>query len=144
MNHSPIVMRRTLKAATPARVFEALIKPDLIQRWMCPEVLTVASIENDPVVGGTFRLVMLEADGRTYPATGTYREIDPPRRLAFSWTWENEAMAGIETEIAIELTPEGENTLFVMTHSGLPSEAERQSHQGGWTSAINQLERMFQ
>jgi uncharacterized protein YndB with AHSA1/START domain len=143
MNHSPIVMRRTLKA-TPARVFEALIKPDLIQRWMCPEVLTVASIENDPVVGGTFRLVMLEADGRTYPATGTYREIDPPRRLAFSWTWENEAMAGIETEIAIELTPEGENTLFVMTHSGLPSEAERQSHQGGWTSAINQLERMFQ
>ena len=143
MNHSPIVMRRTLKA-TPARVFEALIKPDLIQRWMCPEVLTVASIENDPVVGGTFRLVMPEADGRTYPATGTYREIDPPRRLAFSWTWENEAMAGIETEIAIELTPEGENTLFVMTHSGLPSEAERQSHQGGWTSAINQLERMFQ
>ena len=142
MSHPPIVMRRTLKAP-PSRVFEALIKPDLIQRWMCPETLTVASIENDPVVGGTFRLVMREADGRTYPAFGTYREIDPPRRLAFSWTWESDMMAGIETEITIELTAQAGDTLFVMTHHGLPSEQERQSHQGGWTSAINQLERMF-
>ena len=143
MNQPPIVMRRLLKAS-PERVFEALVEPDLIRRWMCPEVLTVGSIENDPVVGGSFRLVMQEADGRTYPAYGTYREIDPPRRLAFSWTWENaHTMTGIETEILIELTPEGSNTLFVMTHSNLPSEAERQSHHGGWTSAINQLERMF-
>lgn len=143
MTHPPIVMRRVMKAP-PAKVFDALVNPDLIRRWMCPEVLTVQSIENDPVVGGGFRLVMLEADGRTYPAQGVYREIDPPRRLAFSWTWETDTMAGIETEITIELTPQGEHTLFVMTHAGLPSEAERRSHEGGWTSAINQLERMFQ
>ena len=142
MNHPPIVMRRVLKAS-PERVFEALLEPDLIRRWMCPEVLTVASIENDPVVGGNFRLVMLEADGRTYPAGGIYREIDPPHRLAFSWTWETGVMAGIETEISIELTAQGGETLFVMTHSNLPSEAEREGHHGGWTSAINQLERMF-
>lgn len=144
MTHPPIVMRRVLKAS-PEKVFDALVNPDMIRRWMCPEVLTVASIENDPTVGGSFRLVMQEADGRTYPALGVYREIDPPRKLAFSWTWENShTMAGIETEITIELMPEGEHTLFVMTHAGLPSEAERISHQGGWTSAINQLERMFQ
>lgn len=143
MSHPPIVMRRTIKAP-PEKVFEAIVDPHLIRRWMCPEALTVASIDNDPVVGGSFRLVMREADGRVYPAHGIYREIDPPRRLAFSWTWENDMITGIETEILIELTPEGGNTLFVMTHSGLPSEAERQSHQGGWISAINQLERMFQ
>jgi glutathione S-transferase len=142
MTHPPIVMRRVMKAS-PDKVFDALVNPDLIRRWMCPESLTVASIENDPVPGGEFRLVMLEADGRTYPARGTYRAIDPPRKLAFSWTWETEAMAGIETEITIELTPAGNDTLFVMTHAGLPSEDERRSHQGGWTSAINQLERMF-
>jgi glutathione S-transferase len=143
MTHLPIVMRRVMKAS-PEKVFDALVNPDLIRRWMCPEVLTVASIENDPVAGGGFRLVMLEADGRTYPARGIYREIDPPRKLAFSWMWEAGALTGIETEITIELAPEGEHTLFVMTHAGLPSEAERVSHQGGWTSAINQLERMFQ
>ena len=143
MNHPPIVMRRVMKAP-PDKVFDALVNPDLIRRWMCPETLTVASIENDPVVDGSFRLVMQEADGRAHPARGVYREIDPPRRLAFSWTWETDTMAGIETEIAIDLTPQGENTLFVMTHMGLPSEAERKSHEGGWTSAINQLERMFQ
>ena len=52
-------------------------------------------------------------------------------------------MAGIETEITIELTAQAGDTLFVMTHHGLPSEQERQSHQGGWTSAINQLEHLF-
>lgn len=143
MTHPPIVMRRVMKAP-PEKVFDALVNPDLIRRWMCPETLTVASIENDPVVGGSFRLVMAHADGRTHPARGTYREIDSPRRLAFSWTWETEAMAGIETEISIELAPQGDHTLFVMTHAGLPSEEERRSHEGGWTSAINQLERMFQ
>ena len=143
MSHPPIVMRRLLKAS-PERVFKALVEPDFIRLWMCPEILTVASIENDPVVGGSFRLVMQEADGRTYPAYGVYREIDPPHRLAFSWTWENaHTMKGIETEIAIDLTPQGDATLFVMTHSNLPSEEERQSHFGGWTSAINQLEHMF-
>jgi uncharacterized protein YndB with AHSA1/START domain len=142
MTLPPIVMRRVMKAP-PEKVFEALIKPDLIRRWMCPETLTVASIENDPVVRGRYRLVMQHADGRTHPAHGVYREIDPPRRLAFSWTWETETMAGIETEITIDLTAEGEHTLFVMTHAGLPSEEERRSHEGGWTSAINQLERMF-
>jgi uncharacterized protein YndB with AHSA1/START domain len=143
MTHPPIVMRRVMKAPAE-KVFDALINPDLIRRWMCPEVLTVASIENDPVVGGAFRLVMQEADGRTYPARGIYREIEPPRRIAFSWMWETEALAGIETEITIELTPQGSDTLFVMTHAGLPSEDERRGHEGGWTSAINQLERMFQ
>lgn len=143
MTQPPIVMRRVIKAPRE-KVFDALVNPDLIRRWMCPETLTVASIDNDPVVGGGFRLVMQHEDGRRHPARGTYREIDPPVRLAFSWMWETEEMAGIETEITIELTSQGEDTLFVMTHAGLPSEYERQSHQGGWTSAINQLERLFQ
>jgi glutathione S-transferase len=141
-SHPPIVMRRVLKAP-PARVFDALINPDLIRRWMCPESLTVVAVENDPVVGGRFRIEMHEPDGRIYPAHGTYREIRPPQRLAFSWIWETGVTSGVETEITIELTAQGNDTLFVMTHRGLPSEEERQSHDGGWTSAINQLERMF-
>jgi uncharacterized protein YndB with AHSA1/START domain len=136
-------MTRLLRAP-PATVFEALIRPELLQRWMCPEAFTVAHVETDPRVGGRFRVEMRQADGRIFPATGTYTELRAPSLLGFTWRWEHEhTMAGVETSIRIELSAQGEHTFLVMTHSGLPTEGERSSHHDGWSSALNQLERLF-
>ena len=44
----------------------------------------------------------------------------------------------------IELSAQGEHTFLLMTPFGLPTEDGRTSHQSGWTSALNQLERLFE
>jgi glutathione S-transferase len=145
--HEPdtaIRMSRVLRAP-PATVFEALTRPELLQRWMCPESFTVAHVEADARVGGRFRIEMRQSDGRIFPATGTYTELRAPKLLAFTWAWEPEhTLAGVETHIRIELSAQGDHTFLVMRHSGLPTDAERSSHHDGWTSALNQLERLFE
>jgi len=62
------------------------------------------------------------ADGGIFPATGTYTEVHTPKVLAFTWTWETgHPMAGVETNIRIELSAQGKDTFELMTHFGLPS-----------------------
>jgi uncharacterized protein YndB with AHSA1/START domain len=137
-----IRMSRLLRAP-PATVFQALVRPELMQRWMCPEHLSVAVIEADPRPGGAFRIEMRRPDGEVYRASGGYTEVRAPELLAFSWTWEpSHPLAGVHTRIRIELSPRGEHTFLVMTHFGLPTESQRTGHHQGWSSALNQLERL--
>ncbi|MGH8700920.1 MAG: hypothetical protein ACREVR_07055 [Burkholderiales bacterium] len=43
-------------------------------------------------------------------------------QLPFTWTWETgHPMAGVETNIRIELSAQGEDTFLLMTHFGLTS-----------------------
>jgi glutathione S-transferase len=127
--------------APPRLVFAAVTEARLIRRWMCPESFEVAEAEADPRVGGRFRVAMRAPDGTVYRVAGEYLEVRPPEAVAFSWTWEPEhTMSGVETRIRVELSEHAEGTLFRMTHSGLPSEAERESHRAGWTGALKHLE----
>lgn len=138
-----IHMRRVLRAP-PATVFEALVRPELMRRWMCPEFVTLAHVEADARPGGRFRIEMRKPDGVIYPAAGTYLEVRAPEFLAFSWQWDApHPMAGVATEIRITLTPQGEHTHLLMSHYGLPTDEERSGHHTGWSSALNQLERLY-
>jgi uncharacterized protein YndB with AHSA1/START domain len=73
-----------------------------------------------------------------YGGGGRYTEIDPPTRLAFTWLWD-----GTSTRQLIELDFEeqGGATIVRFTHSGLWDEAAVRSHEGGWASAFDNLER---
>ena len=53
-------------------------------------------------------------------------------------------MAGIATEVRIELDEREGGTRLVMTHSGLPDVTERDSHRAGWTGALAKLTDLMQ
>lgn len=85
-----LVVTRTVDA--PARlVFEAFTKPELFRRWWVPRSygMNLASCELDVRVGGQYRLAFLH-EGSTMEFFGTYLEVDPPTRLA----WSNEEEGG--------------------------------------------------
>ena len=58
----PLVVRRVLRVPR-ARVFAAWLDPALMTRWMCPGDTSHATVELDPRVGGTFRIVMHHGRG---------------------------------------------------------------------------------
>ena len=62
-------------AAPRETVFEFLVDPDKMLRWMG----TQADIE--PEAGGKF---WLNVNGNDV-ASGTYVEVDPPNRVVFTW-----------------------------------------------------------
>src|SRR5262249_35857557 len=136
-----LVLRIERSFEAPAEdVFDAWTSADVRKRWLqagpdweAPEAAV------DLRVGGAVRLVMRNPDGEDHGATGEYTEVDPPSRLAFTWTWDREP----EMHMLIELDfteSEGETTV-VLTNSGLPDEEELRGHEKGWHLCFDNLDR---
>jgi len=111
-------------------VFSYLIDPAKFVLWMG------IGAQLYPRRGGSYRI---DVDGEHF-ATGEYIEVDPPRRLVFSWGWEGKSdVAPGLTSVEIELEADGQGTILRLRHSGLPNETERASHGAGWTLYMGKL-----
>ena len=63
-----------------------------MQRWFHEHEDDTTEVEIDLRVGGTLRVVTRDpVKDVEYGASGQYTEIDPPRRLAFTWLWDHSA-----------------------------------------------------
>jgi uncharacterized protein YndB with AHSA1/START domain len=111
MPESFVVQRETQIAAPRASVFAFLTDPEKIVQWMGSET-----------------------------ARGTFREVVPVHRLAYSFGWEgNDEVPPGSGLIEIDLIEHDGGTLLRMTHSGLPSAAQQASHAKGWIHYIDRL-----
>jgi uncharacterized protein YndB with AHSA1/START domain len=76
-----IVMTRDF-AAPSEMVFDALTKPELVKRWLLgPPGWSMPVCQIDLKVGGAYRYVWRNEDGREMGMGGTYREIVRPDRI---------------------------------------------------------------
>ena len=115
-----VVVSRTINGP-PRIVFEAFTKAELLKRWWVPKSMgmTLLSCEVDARVGGKYRL---EFDvGSPEPAAffGTYVEVKPYSRLA--WTNEEGGEGGSVTTVTFE--EKGGKTLVVLRESYPSKEA---------------------
>lgn len=108
-SESELVVTRTFDAP-PRLVFEAWTRPDLFRQWWVPKSMgmSLLSCELDVRVGGKYRLVFAHGDSQA-AFFGTYKEVTPPSRLA--WTNE-ESDEGSLTTVTFE--DKGGKTLLVM------------------------------
>jgi uncharacterized protein YndB with AHSA1/START domain len=122
--------RELLIAARPETVFPYFTDPERIVRWMG----TTAELE--PTPGGIFRI---DYNG-TDVARGEYLEVDPPRRLVFTWGWEapGDATPPGASTVEVTLTPDGTGTRVTLRHSGLPIDAVA-GHGVGWDQFLPTL-----
>jgi uncharacterized protein YndB with AHSA1/START domain len=130
-----ITVRRVIEASAE-ELFDAWLDPDSVAVWMRPGTIARTTATIDARVGGAFEIVMY-GDSDAYPHRGVYREIDRPRRLAF--TWISRRTQQRETLVTVEFNARGRATELVITHEQLPSEDARQAHAAGWTSALGRL-----
>ena len=72
--------------------------------------------------------------------SGEFVEVDPPRRIAFTWGWERElyAVPPQSTAVEVSFTPDGDETIVRLTHRRLPPAAVP-LHQGGWDHYLPRL-----
>jgi uncharacterized protein YndB with AHSA1/START domain len=111
-----VVMTRVFDAPRNL-VFEAMSRPDLLQRWLLgPPGWSMAVCENDLRVGGVFRHVWHGPDGREMAMHGVYREVVPPERIVRTEAFELgcEAQAGEQLATAL-LTEQGGKTTLTLT-----------------------------
>jgi uncharacterized protein YndB with AHSA1/START domain len=136
-----IQVRRTIRAPRQ-RVFDAWTKTEELKKWHAPGPLTVTFAEIDLRPGGKYRIHMTEPDGKEHKVSGVYREIDPPRKLVYSWGWDGDHPVKDST-VTLEFIERGDATEVVLTHSGISHEGERKGHTEGWTSILDKLAAHF-
>ena len=137
-----LTLKRHLKAP-PQKVYEAWTQPEkMIQWWGVGAMGGKTPIaEADVRVGGRFRVQFWSQNGEHNSASGAYKEIEPGRRLVFSWAWQSTPER--VSQVTLDFKPDGDGTMLTLTHEQFASEAARDSHRGGWTAALDNLEKVF-
>jgi uncharacterized protein YndB with AHSA1/START domain len=133
--------RLRLERLLPApieRVFAAWTTGASMARWMSP--VGHAEVEVDLRVSGRFRVVMVGGDTRI-EHTGKYLEVDPPRRLSF--TWESPYTGPEPSVVTVTFTEDGDKTRLVLVHERLPDD-QVAAHAGGWGAMVDHLELLLQ
>jgi uncharacterized protein YndB with AHSA1/START domain len=115
--------------APPEAVFPFLVERELATAWMGDESW------NDPRPGGVFRL-----DIRGHVASGEFVELDPPRRVVYTWGWEGDGQlhGPGTTQVEWRLEPEKGGTRVHLMHTGLTDEGAT-AHGQGWDQFLPEL-----
>ncbi|MFN7962007.1 MAG: SRPBCC domain-containing protein [Thermoanaerobaculia bacterium] len=125
-------------AAKPERVFKAWTRAEELKRWSAPGDYTVPHAEVDLRVGGGFVIHMQAPNGTLHRVGGEYSEIDPPRRLVYSWRWESQPESPV-TRVSVEFRAHPEGTEVVLVHDLFLDEEQRDRHRMGWQGCLDNL-----
>lgn len=106
-----VVVTRVLNAPR-TMVFDAHTQPDLVRRWLLgPPGWTMPVCEIDLRLGGKYRYVWQNADGRTMEVAGTFKEIVRPSRIVITQLFDEDWTGG-ETIVITEIVEHhGKSTL---------------------------------
>ena len=132
-------IERTFDA--PAQeVFDAWTSEEVLRRWFRddPEWETPIA-EVDLRVGGRLRLAMRDPKvGEDHGASGEYTVVDPPHRLAFTWSWDHHDSE--RQLIELEFMERDGKTTVRMCSYGIATEERRDSHEEGWGKCFDNLD----
>lgn len=114
--------------APPDRVFPFFVDPARLTQWLGH------AAELDPVPGGRFA-----ADINHRLVRGTYLELEPPRRVVFSWGDAGSAeLPPGSTRVEVDLEPSEGGTTVTLRHHGLAG-AQLTDHARGWPVKLGEL-----
>jgi uncharacterized protein YndB with AHSA1/START domain len=119
--------------AAAERVFDAWLDPAKAARFLfATPTGQMVRAEIDARVGGSFVFVD-RRDGEDVAHTGTYLEIDRPRRLVFAFAVPK--FSSESTTVTIEIVPQGTGCALTLTHEGVWKDFGDRT-QAGWTKIL--------
>ena len=120
-------------------MFRALTDPPELAKWWGPHAFTIPRLELDLRVGGSYRIAMQPPEGDLFYLQGEFREVDPLRRLAYTFCWENPDPDDVETIATLSLRDLGGSTELTLHQGAFATEPRRALHEQGWTDAFEKL-----
>jgi uncharacterized protein YndB with AHSA1/START domain len=135
-----LVVRRTIRASAE-RVFEAWTRPEHLRAWWGPRPVTCSGAEVDLRVGGRYFIANALPDGKTVVIEGTFRTIEPPHKLVYTWGMGSDAPES--SLVTVRFEARGDATEVVIVHESIPSGEVRRTHEEGWNGCLDGLAAFF-
>jgi uncharacterized protein (TIGR03086 family) len=109
--------------------FALITQPDRLRRWQA------ITARVDLRAGGAYRWTIVPG----HTACGTFTEVEPGKRVVFTWGWEDsdDLPPGASTVI-VTLEPADGGTLVRLVHEGLTGE-QTANHAEGWSHYLDRL-----
>jgi uncharacterized protein (TIGR03086 family) len=121
----------TVLPVSPEDAFALLTEPERLRRWQ------TVSARVDLRAGGEYRWTVTPGN----VAAGTFREVEPGRRVVFGWGWEgNPDLQPDASTVTVTVEPAEGGTRVTLEHDGLTDE-QAASHAEGWSHYFDRLEK---
>lgn len=125
----------------PRRAFDACVEADRLARWWGPAGFTAPRVDLDVRQGGHYRIEMQSPDAAAFHLRGEFLEVDAPRRLVYTFEWEEPDPDDRTTVVTLSFRDDGAGTRLVVDQGPFASEARLSLHEAGWTDTLDRLER---
>jgi uncharacterized protein YndB with AHSA1/START domain len=147
MANADTVMASAELPASPDEVIAALVTKEVERWWGSAGTYRMTGWTADFCVGGGWTVLVETSDGRHLPASGTFIEVEAPRRIVQTrrYDWDHPALGRHETTLAYLLEPIGNGTRLTICHggfAGFPDAAAE--HAEGWTRVLGWLQQYLE
>jgi uncharacterized protein (TIGR03086 family) len=117
---------------SPDEAFTLITQPERLRRWQ-----TVSAVV-DLRAGGEYRWTVTPG----HVAAGTFREVEPGRRIVFGWGWEgNDDLKPDASTVTVTVEPAAGGSVVTLVHEGL-TEEQAARHAEGWQHYLERLEKV--
>jgi uncharacterized protein (TIGR03086 family) len=117
---------------SPDEAFALITEPERLRRWQ-----TVSAVV-DLRAGGSYRWTVTPG----HVASGTFREVEPGRRIVFGWGWDGSADLPYDAStVTVTVEPAEGGCLVTLVHEGLDEE-QAKAHAEGWEHYFERLKRL--
>ncbi len=128
----------TYVRTTPERLWEALTEPALTRQYFHG-----TDFHSTLELGATIEYELTEGGDKRVAVRGEIIEIDPPRRLAYTFAFT--AMDDPQTTVRYEMEPVGDMVKMTVVHEGFESRNETWSAtQEGWPPILSGLKTLLE
>ena len=128
----------TVLPVPPERVFAAFDARQF-RNWFGPMGFTVPSLQFDPVEGAEYRIAMKPPEGEIFHIRGTFHAVEAPRRLTYTFVYEEPDPDDQETLVTLTFEPTDSGTHMVVHQGPFKTEPRRQLHRVGWAETLERL-----
>ncbi len=143
MKTGTVRFHRILKAP-PERVYKAFLDSDAKCKWLPPFGFTGKMHENNPTVGGKYRMSFTNfTTGNSHSFGGTYVELVPNERVKFTDKFDDPNLPG-EMLTTVTLKKVSVGTELTIVQEGIPSVIPEESCYLGWQDSLFLLERVVE
>lgn len=128
----------------PNRLYRAFLDAEALVKWLPPHGFTAKMHQQDPKVGGTFRMSFTNfTTGDSHHFGGKYLELVPDQRLRYSDVFDDPNLSG-EMQTTVTIKPVSVGVELNIVQEGIPDVIPVEACYQGWQESLQLLAQLVE